>query len=482
MADDQAVSVEDKPALNVEVEDSGPARKLLIIEVPEERIKAKIEDSFDTLRDDAAVPGFRRGRAPRRLLEKRFGESVRDDVKGQLLSECFSQACEDNDLDMLGEPDVKDIEDIKLPESGSLTFKVEIEVSPNVKLPDFSTIEVKKEKFEVADKEINEQIEQYRERFGKATTVPDAKVEEGDYVAADVHVYAGNEAGGEDDALQHNHGTYILVPGKSRDFKGHVAGIVVDDLGKQLKDKTVGEELLIAMTGPEGHENDQIKGQPITIQIAINAVERLEPATIEQVVENLGVESEDDLRTRLKEMLEGQATRKQQTDMHRQVTDQLAEKVELELPEGLTGRQIDRTLQRQRMEMMYQGMKQEDIEQKLAEQRTESEDEARRQLKLFFIVDQAAKDLEIEVADNEINGQVAMMAMQSGRRPEKVRQEMQQRGELEQLYLQVREQKTLDKIIEQAKVTEIEASDKAKEKKPAKKKSSKKKSTKKKAD
>lgn len=481
MADDQSVAVEDKPKLSVEIEDSGPARKLLTIEVPEERIKAKIEDSFGTLSDDAAVPGFRRGRAPRRLLERRFGDAVRDDVKGQLLSECFQQACEDNDLDMLGEPDVKGLEDLKLPDSGAMTFKVEIEISPKVELPDFSTIEVNKEKFEVTDKEIEEQIEQYRERFGRAAAVPDAKVEEGDYVAADVHIYAGSEAGGEDDALQHNHGTYILVPGKSRDYKGHVAGIVVDDLGKQLAGKTVGEEVLISMTGPEGHENEQIKGQPIAIKIKINAVERLEPASIEQVTENLGVESEDELRTRLKEMLEGQATRRQQTDMHKQVTDQLADKVDLELPEGLTGRQIERVLQRQRIEMMYQGANQQDIEQKIAEQRTESEDEARRQLKLFFIVDQAAKDLEIEVADNEINGQVAMMAMQQGRRPEKVRQEMQQRGELEQLYLQVREQKTLDKIIEQAKVTEVEASKEA-EKKPAKKKSSKKKSSKKKTD
>ncbi len=145
MAEDQTAVVEDKPKLNVEIEDSGPARKLLTIEVPEDRIKGKIEENFGQLSDDAAVPGFRRGRAPRRLLERRFGDAVRDEVKGQLLSECFSQACEDNDLDMLGEPDVKDIEDIKLPDSGPLTFKVEIEVSPKVELPDFSKLEVKKE-------------------------------------------------------------------------------------------------------------------------------------------------------------------------------------------------------------------------------------------------------------------------------------------------------------------------------------------------
>src|SRR5690606_1675261 len=75
----------------------------------------------------------------------------------------------------------------------------------------------------------------------------------------------------------------------------------------------------------------------------------------------------------------------------------------------------------------------------------------------FFIIDAAARQLEVEVSDNEVNGRIAMMAIQQGRRPEKLRQEMQRNGELESLYLQVREQKTLDKILEKAKVVEVDA-------------------------
>ncbi|MEL7087808.1 MAG: hypothetical protein AAGL98_05100, partial [Planctomycetota bacterium] len=109
-----------------------------------------------------------------------------------------------------------------------------------------------------------------------------------------------------------------------------------------------------------------------------------------------------------------------------------------------------------------------------------------KQLKTFFILDKAAKDLDIEVAENEINGRISMMAMQQQRRPEKLRNEMRQRGELEQLYLSIREQKTLDKIIEQATVTEVAdtpgSSDEDAKPKKSKKKSTKKKTTKKKAD
>ncbi len=85
------------------------------------------------------------------------------------------------------------------------------------------------------------------------------------------------------------------------------------------------------------------------------------------------------------------------------------------------------------------------------------EAEAARQLKLFFILDQIAKSLEVDVNENEINGRIAMLAMQQGRRPEKLRQQMQRSGELEHLFLQIREQKTLDKIIERATVTEVDA-------------------------
>ena len=224
-------------------------------------------------------------------------------------------------------------------------------------------------------------------------------------------------------------------------------------------------------TGPSGHENEKIKDQPITLKIELKQVERLEPATTEQVVEQAGLESEEDLKARIKEMLEERLGQEQQADINRQITDQLAEKVELELPEGLTGRQTERVLRRQRLEMMYQGTSEQEIEEKLAEMRSGSEEEARRQLKMFFIIDQAAKDLEIEVGEGEINGQIAMMAMQQGRRPEKLRQQMMQRGELEQLYLQIREQKTLAAIAEKAKVNEVEGeAAEAKPKKKSKKK------------
>lgn len=474
MADDQAVidtpetsESETKPEQTVKVEDAGPALKRLTIELPESRIKAKIEDTFKNLSNDAVLPGFRKGRAPRRLLEKRFAESVQGDVKGQLLSESYTQAIEDEGLDVIGEPDVKDVESIEVPESGPMTYTVEVEITPDFELPKFDGIKVEKKTVEVTDDDVTAEIEQYRERYGQMSAVQDATVAEGDYVQSDVKVLADENAADDAEVLHEHPGAYTLVHGQDKEFKGHVAGILIKDLGKQLAGKKIGDTVSISMTGPEGHENDAIKNQPITIRMALTHVHRLEPASVADLLPQFGMQSEDELRERLKTILEQRNEQTQQADMHKQVTEQVVDAVDLELPDGLKSRQINRALERRRMELLYSGKQPEEIEAELAESRSQGEAEAVRQLKTFFVLDKAAKELEVEVAENEINGRISMMAMQQQRRPEKLRNEMRQRGELEQLYLSIREQKTLDKIIEQATVTEV-AGEKA-EAKPKKK-------------
>lgn len=457
MAEDAAAAVtEDRPALNVTLEDSGPARKTLTLEIPEERIQEKIESSYTTLSDDAVLPGFRKGRAPRRLLEKRYAESVRTDVKSQLISEAYSQAIEEHELDVLGEPEPEDgvtLETLELPESGSMTIKLSVEITPEVDLPDFSTLEVERKYEAVTDEKVSEELENLCNRFGQSEVVEGATIEADDYVLSDVKVLAGENAGEDADVLAEQEGAYVLVAGESREFKGHVLGILIQDLGKQLLGKTGGESVSISMTGPESHENDKIKGQPITVQLALRAVERLTPATMEQVVEKAGVESEDELKERVTEGLTQRAEQQSRADLYAELRKKLVEPVELELPEGVTGRQADRLLQRRRMELMYRGVSAEMAEAELALMRTNSDEEARTQLKEFFVLDKASKDLNIEVGENELNTQIVMMAQQQGRRPEKMRQELASRGQLEQLYLQIREQKTLDKVLEQAKVT-----------------------------
>lgn len=447
MSETIAAPETEKLEQTVTLEDAGPAQKKITIEIPESRIKEKIESSYGSLRDDAVLPGFRRGRAPRRLLEKRFADSIKGEVKNQLLSESYQAAIEEHKLDVIGEPDVKDIETLELPGSGSLTFTVEVEVTPDVELPDFKTIKVDTPELAVTDEDVAKETESLRERFGKMEQVEDPTIAQGDYVQCDLKILKGENAGDDAEVLEERTDIYTLIHGEKNEFKGHIAGIVVDDMGKRLAGKKPGHVERVSKTGPKSHENEAIREQPITLVITAKTVSRLKPAEVSRLVEQMGVESEAQFNKQLREMLEARKRQQAQAAMRTQAAEQLVEKVTLELPEGLKSRQIARTLQRRRMELLYSGVPAEQVESQMAEAREQSEEAAVAQLKQFFVLNKAALDLEIEVDQNEINGRIAMMAMQQGRRPEKMRQEMMQRGEIEQLYLSIREAKTLDKVL-----------------------------------
>lgn len=454
----EAPAAESTLSIDVKVRDVGPARKSLTIEVPADKIAEQIGQRFDRLQDEAAVPGFRRGNAPRRLLTRRFSDAVRDEVRTQLLSEAYNQAIEQEKLQVLGEPDFKDIESIKLPDEPGqpLSFQVEVEVTPTFELPELEGVAVKRPRLEVTDKDVDEQVDRLRTQFGSLTEVTDGKADADDYVLADVRIRAGDNADDAAEELAHHPGTYILVPSKQRDDKGHVAGIVITDLGKKLRGKAVGDELRISLTGPSGHEDPRIKDQPITLVIRLDKIERVTPAAIEDLSAQMGVESADDLRQRIRQDLQARRDREQKAAMHDQISDYLLETVAMDLPEGISGRQAARNLQRQALELAYRGASEDEIAQHIAEMRGETEERAQRQLKLSFILQQAAEKLAVEVSEGEINGRIAMLAMQQGRRPEKVRRDMLRNGQLEQLYGQVRDQKTLDLILEKAKVTDVD--------------------------
>jgi trigger factor len=435
----------------VTLADVGPARKSLTIEVPAERIAEKIKEAFERVQRDTVLPGFRRGRAPRHLLEKRLGEGVRNEVRGQLLSECYTQAVEDQKLDVIGEPEVKDVDKIVLPESGPLVFSVEVEVSPQVELPSFEGITVTSPAIEVADADVDAEIKELCERHGKANDVTEGAVQFEDYVQADVKILEGTDAkieGGK--FIGEQPAGSVYVRGKDGDFRGHVAGIVVEDLGQRLAGKKVGDEVSISLNGPAGHEDVRIRNMPITILLKINRIERVEPAAIDTLPTRFGLDSVDELKQRVRESVQQRKERQRTQDQHQQLCNQLLERVQMELPKGLSSRQTVRVLRRKAMELAYAGTPEKEIEQRIAEMRAGSEEEAQRQLKLFFILDKAAETLKIEVTDGEINGRIAMIAMQQGRRPEKLRQQMSRSGELDQIYLQLREQKTLDAILEKA--------------------------------
>ena len=454
----------------IRIEDAGPGLKKVSVEVPRERIDKEMEKQFQDLRREAAIPGFRPGHAPQKLIEKRFSSDVKEQVRRSLVSESYGQAVEKNNLQVIGEPVFDNPDSIQLPEGeagGGMSYSFEVEVQPEINIPELKGIKVKRPKIEVTEENVQQAMKNLREQQGTLVPVEDRGVENGDYLIADVHVKLdGNVVG-------HQHDAQVV----SR--PGRIAGIEVEDLDKQLEGQKSGETRTIKATAPDNHPNEPMRGKDVEIEIALKDIKHLEPVEVnEEFLESLGFEKESELIDALREQMVERIDYDVQQAMREQVNKHLLENVQIELPAKLSEKQEQRIIQRRAMDLMMRGVPREQIAQNLERLQSGAKDEAVRELKLFFILQKIANEANVDVEEAELNGRIAMLAAQRGARPEKLKQEMAKDGTLANLYIQLREQKAVDKIIETAEIEDVDVvAERAKEEgeKKAKKGSTKKK-------
>jgi len=441
----------------VTIEEVGPCKKKVVIEIPQETIKDATDEQYNSLRKGALVPGFRKGRAPRRLLEKRFGKETTEQIKLKLLADASDSAIKDNKLEVLGEPDI-DFEKIELPAEGPLKFDFEIEVRPDFGLPELEGIAVEKRKPQVTDEQIDREIEQLQKRSGIWVPRDDGEVELGDQIIADVVLKSDNTEQQEKlDNIE------IMVRPN-----GFVGAIPVEKLDELLIGAKPGDTRQVGVDVPKTYFREEYRGKKIDIQITVKDIKWLKPAPLdEDFFRRFGFEDEDDLRERMRDALQAQLETEVRTEMTEQIYKYLLENTEFELPMDVVAEQSAGLLQRQYTNLMRLGLHREQLEEQMERLRASSDRQAQEQLKKFFIVDKVAERLGIEVSEEEINGHIAQLAIRQGQRPERMREEMVRNGLLAQFRLQVREDKCIAKLLESAKITEVEPK-KKKTKKPAK--------------
>ena len=443
---------------SVTIEDVGPCKKKVVIEIPEEAITAAVDKEYGELGRETVVPGFRKGRAPRRLLEKRFGKDISKQVKLKLLADAVDSAGKDNELDMLGEPDV-DHEKIELPDSGPMKFDFEIEVRPEFELPKLEGIEVEKTAVTVGKAEVDDEIEQLRKRMGLWALQEGATVEVDDQVIADVTMMVE----GEEEAQREDNSVVFV---RANGFAGKVP---VENLDELLAGAKQGDVKKTSVDVSETFYNEQYRGKKVDVSIEVKDIKRLEAAEMnEDFFSQIGIADEAELKEKVEEMLEARSEQQQRRAMGDQVYEYLLEKTKFELPSDVFAAQSAQILQRQYSNLLMQGLEKEKLEEQMEQLRSSSGSQAEEQLKLFFVMAKIAEKLEISVSEEEINGQIAQVAMQRGQRPDKVREQMARDGSLSQFGLQLREQKCIEKLLESAKVKEVSAKKKA-AKKPSKK-------------
>jgi trigger factor len=436
---------EDDYTYNVKVEDAGPATKKVSVEIPQDRIQSVLEKQYRELKREAAVPGFRAGRAPRKLIERRFSASIKEEVRRQLISESYQQALEKNNLQPLGEPEFDNPDAIQLPDTGALSYAFSVEVQPDIQLPDMANLTVKKPKIAVTDANVDQAMNNLREQQGTLVPVEDRGVEDKDYIVADVHVKLNGEV------VAHQHDAQLIARA------GRIAGIQIEDLADKLRGAKGGESRTFTVHAPDTHQDERIRDKDVEIEVAVKDIKKLELVEVNQeFLDSLGFGNEQELRDALREQLEQRIESDVQNAMRQQVQKFLLDNVQIELPAKLSERQSDRVVQRRAMDLMMRGMPREQIEQNIEQIKAGAGEEAQQELKLFFILQKVSTDLNVDVDEAELNGRIAMLAAQRGRRPEKMKQEMSKDGSLANMYVQMREQKALDELLKSAKVEEVE--------------------------
>jgi FKBP-type peptidyl-prolyl cis-trans isomerase (trigger factor) len=236
-----------------------------------------------------------------------------------------------------------------------------------------------------------------------------------------------------------------------------ILGIMVDDFAKQVGSPKPGDTLTVKAKGPDNHEVEGIRNNDLTVTFKVDRIDRIIAATAAQMAASMGFEDEGALKAMVRERMNQRVAIQQQTAMHQQAAKHLLDNTKMELPERTTSQQADRTLQRRRLELMYRGVDVARIEEHMAELRRSSKDAAARELKLFFILHKASQALNVSISEQEINFRIAQIAQQRGVRPDRLRAELIQNNQINGIYTQLGEHKTLDAIVAKANVTEMSA-------------------------
>ncbi len=424
--------------LNVEISDVGPCKKHVRVMVPRSDIDAIFNVSIDELSISADVPGFRKGRVPKQLISKRFRRELADDVKQKILVESLEQLAEENDLDPINEPNI-DIEDIEIPEQGDFEYEFDVEVRPEFKLPEYDSLTIERPVREVADEDIDEYLQNFLSQYGKSMS-HDGPAQQGDYITIRVTFTHNGNPLREISEL-----TVRLRPVlRFQDAE-------FDGFGEMMDGVSMGETRETECTISQGAASIEMREETVRAQFDVSQVKRMTlPELNREFLQGIGVESEEELRVEVSEILERQVTYQQRRDARSQVLDKITESANWELPEELVAKQVENAIHREILEMQQAGFTTQEIQARENKIRQESISTTRQAMKQHFVLDKVATNEGIEVTPSDIEGEIQLMAMQRGESPRRLRARLTKSGVLENLEAQIRERKAVDAILDRA--------------------------------
>ena len=445
-AAEESTEEEEKPKLKLELKIDSPStcERHVTVTIGREDVDRYLDDAYSELMPAAEVPGFRPGRAPRKLVEHRFKEQITNQVKGALLMDGVSQATEESGLSVISEPDI-DFEAVTLPDEGPMTFEFDIEVRPDFTLPEWKGLKIEKPVRDFTDEDVDKHILAMRKRNGHR------QPREGAIEAGDLATLSATFR--EDGRLvsRIEKETIEVKPvlsfadGKLEGFDELVTGA------------RIGESRNATITLTQDAPNESLRGKEVEVEFQITGIERLEPAPLDaDFLSSVGgfdsVEAlREAVRLEMKRQLDYYAHRR----VRQQITQLLVKTADWDLPPEMLRRQARRELERAVLELQAAGFGNEAIRAHENELRQNSFASTARALKEHFILERIAEDEKFDAEPADYDREIAMIAYQQGESPRRVRARLEKRGLMDTLHNQIVERKVIELITSHAKFKEV---------------------------
>ena len=383
----------------------------LSFDVESAKFDEAMNKAYIKVRGHVNIPGFRKGKAPRKLIENMYGESVFYDEAFELIfDEVYGPAIEENKIEVVDRPEIN-IEQIGA--GKNLIFTCEVYVKPDVTLGEYKGVAVKKEVTEVTDAQVDARVEQERQKQATEVTVEDRPVAEGDTVNLD---YAGSVdgvafAGGTAEGQTLKIGSHTFIPG----FEEQMVGM------------NIGEEKDLHVTFPTEYHAKELAGKEAVFHVKVNGITATElPALDDDFAKDISeFDTLDEYKADIRSKLVAQAAERDENAFTNAVIEKVMENATVEIPEAMIERQIDSMMRDFEYRLRAQGLKLADFMKYTGQDekafRANYRDQAEKSVKAHLVLEAVENAENFEVSDEEIDAQIAKFAPQTGKSVEELK-------------------------------------------------------------
>lgn len=397
--------------MKLEMTELGPVKRALKIEVPEEAVKSEFQKVYAQLNRQVRIPGFRPGKAPVALLQKRYADMVEHDVVQRLVPDYYRRAVQEAGVKPVT-VEIPPLERMKVKPNTAFTFTATMEIKPTIQLGDYrppNPISLKKDSRTVTEDQVDKTLQSLREEHAQIDAVPaDSPLRDGLYAMLNIEGFIDGEV--VDAAKKQGHLHPVGV-------KASIFGVSVDE---QLIGKKSGETVEVSQVYPANHPDAPLAGKTLVLKLKIEAVkEKKLPELDDEFAKDCGdYDSLEKLKTTIQAQLEDILKQDIEEGYKDQIIERLLTMHHFDIPEALIDRELQ-TLVRQKMLKEHQHARQEDdleepvrLQEEAKRLQQELQPEAKRRVKLSLILEAVAQKEQIEVGGDEVEAEVQKLAQQ----------------------------------------------------------------------